>query len=51
MSSDNKSAVAKALGEQTGATLCELIGHTVILYRAHPEEPCIKLPERSPEPT
>jgi RNA-binding protein len=32
---------AQALADGTGAALCGLIGHVVILYRPHPESPKI----------
>ena len=32
---------AEALAAGTGAALCGLIGHVVILYRPHPEKPKI----------
>jgi len=32
------------LATRTGATLCGLVGHTVILYRPHSERPVIVLP-------
>jgi RNA-binding protein len=41
---ENKKALAAELAEKTGAHLCGLIGHTVILYRPHPEKPRIRLP-------
>lgn len=34
---------AEALAAGTGAVLCGLVGHVVILYRPHPEKPTIKL--------
>lgn len=34
---------AQALAHSTGAALCGLVGHTVILYRPHPEAPKIVL--------
>ncbi len=34
---------AEALAAGTGAALCGLVGHVVILYRPHPEKPTIKL--------
>jgi RNA-binding protein len=43
---ENKKAMARELAERTKAELCGLVGHTVILYRAHPEEPRLRLPER-----
>ena len=42
---DKKSA-ALELATRTGAQLCGLIGHVVILYKPHPKEPKIKLPAR-----
>ena len=44
---DDKKAMAAQLAADTKAALCGLVGHTVILYRAHPEEPVIELPSRS----
>ena len=43
---EDKKALAGALAEATHAHLCGLVGHTVILYRPHPEDPRIELPER-----
>lgn len=37
---------ADALAVGTGAALCGLVGHVVILYRPHPEKPKITLPAR-----
>jgi len=34
---DDKKASASALAEATGAALCGLVGHTVILFRPRPE--------------
>jgi RNA-binding protein len=42
----DKKALARALAEATGAALCGLVGHTVILYRPDPESPKIVPPER-----
>ena len=42
---DDKKALAAELAELAGAQLCGLVGHTVILYRRHPETPRIRLPE------
>jgi RNA-binding protein len=47
---DDKKAMAAALAERTASELCGLVGHTVILYRPHPETPRIRLPEREPAP-
>ncbi len=43
---DDKKALARTLADESGAELCGLVGHTVILYLAHPEEPRIELPVR-----
>jgi len=43
---EHKQAVARELAERSGAELCGLVGHTVILYRRHPEQPRIELPVR-----
>ena len=43
---EDKKAAATELAEGSGAALCGLVGHTVILYRAHPDEPTIRLPKR-----
>lgn len=42
---DKKSA-AETLGESCGAAVCGVVGHTVVLYRPHPDEPKIQLPQR-----
>jgi RNA-binding protein len=43
---EDKKGLARALADQSGAALCGLVGHTAILYRAHPESPRIELPVR-----
>ena len=43
---EDKKGQARALAEATGSVLCGLVGHTVILYRPHPDAPRIRLPER-----
>ncbi len=43
---ENKKALARELAQGAGAELCGLVGHTAILYKAHPEEPVIVIPER-----
>ncbi len=43
---DDKKAEARSLSQRSGAELCGVVGHTVILYRPHPEKPAISLPER-----
>ena len=40
---EDKHGDADRLAEGTGAVLCGLVGHTVILYRPHPEKPRIAL--------
>ena len=40
---EDKSAMASALAAATGSALCGLVGHVVILYRPHPDEPRIVL--------
>lgn len=40
---EDKTAMAQALAEATGSALCGLVGHTVILYRPHPEKPRLSL--------
>ena len=42
----DKKNLARNLADQSGAELCGLVGHTVILYRANPEQPRIELPTR-----
>jgi RNA-binding protein len=41
---EDKRAMAKVLADRATAAMCGLVGHTVILYRAHPEKPKIELP-------
>ncbi len=43
---DDKKGLARALADESQAELCGLVGHTVILYRPHPEEPVIDVPQR-----
>jgi RNA-binding protein len=43
---EDKKALARFLADESGAELCGLVGHTVILYRAHAEDPRIELPAR-----
>ena len=42
----DKKATAAELARVSGAELCGLVGHTVILYRPDPDEPRIELPRR-----
>ncbi len=44
---ENKKATARVIADKSGAALCGLVGHTVILYRPNPENPQIELPERT----
>jgi RNA-binding protein len=41
---EDKKAMAARLAEASGAVLLGLVGHTVVLYRAHPDDPVIALP-------
>jgi len=43
---EDKKATARAIADESGAALCGLVGHTVILYRPNPDNPRIVLPER-----
>jgi RNA-binding protein len=40
---EDKHGDATRLAEGADATLCGLVGHTVILYRPHPEKPRLTL--------
>lgn len=40
---EGKKVLAQRLAESSRAALCGLVGHTVILYRPHPESPRIQL--------
>ena len=40
----DKRGTALEIANQSGAVLCGLVGHTVILYRAHPENPKLEVP-------
>lgn len=42
----DKQAAAQQLAGASGAALCGVVGHTVVLYRPHPEKPQIELPQR-----
>ncbi len=41
---------ADSLSSETGAALVQILGKTILLYRAHPENPKIILPSKN-EPT
>ena len=43
----DKKAAASELAGESGSALCGVVGHTVVLYRPHPDEPRIVLPRRS----
>jgi RNA-binding protein len=43
----NKKDAARSLAESTGAALCGVVGHTVVLYRPHPKDPKIQIPSSS----
>jgi len=43
---EDKKASAASLAAGTASALCGVVGHTVILYRPHPEKPVIKVPQR-----
>lgn len=43
----DKQALAGLLATRAQAQLCGLVGHTAILYRAHPTAPQIRLPQRA----
>jgi len=45
-SPEAKKETARELADGSGSALCGVVGHTVILYRPHPEEPRISLPKR-----
>lgn len=40
----SRKEVATSLSEALGAELVQQLGHTVLLYRKHPDEPVIRLP-------
>jgi RNA-binding protein len=42
-SPEDKKGDAERLAEGTSSALCGVVGHTVILYRPHPEHPSIEL--------
>jgi len=43
---DDKQAMAAELATRCAAELVGLVGHTVILYKVHPDEPQIRLPSK-----
>lgn len=40
----HRHAVADELAARTGSEVAQVLGHTILLYRRHPEEPKIRLP-------
>jgi len=44
-STDDRNEVHAPLAQKTGAHHVALVGKTLILYKAHPENPVIKLPK------
>jgi len=42
----DKKAMAQELADRAQAILCGLVGHTVVLYRPHPDDPVIQVPQR-----
>jgi RNA-binding protein len=40
---EDKRAMARELAARTQASLCGLLGHTLILYRRHPKQPKIAI--------
>lgn len=40
---EDKKELAQAIADASGAALCGLVGHTLILYRPHPEKPKIRV--------
>lgn len=41
---EDKKAAARELAERSGAHLCGVVGHTVILYRRREDDPKIEVP-------
>jgi RNA-binding protein len=44
---EDKQQMANQLASDCDAHLCGLVGHTVILYRPHPDKPKITLPQKN----
>ena len=42
---ENKKTMAEEMSAGSSSCLCGLVGHTVILYRPHPDDPKIELPD------
>jgi len=45
-STDDRHQAAEALAKQVGAHNVAVVGKVLILYKAHPENPVIKLPKK-----
>lgn len=43
---EDKKGMAAELARLSGSHLCGLVGHSAILYRPHPKEPQIVVPQR-----
>jgi RNA-binding protein len=43
----DKKAAARELAQVSASALCGVVGHTVVLYRSHPDGPKIELARRS----
>ena len=48
---EDKKAMAEELARRSGAHLCGLIGHHVMLYRPHPDKPRLVVPRRNVTPS
>ncbi|RAL21718.1 ribosome assembly RNA-binding protein YhbY [Lujinxingia litoralis] len=46
---DGLAEAAEAIVAGTGAQLAQKIGHTLVLYKAHPKKPTIRLPRDAAE--
>ena len=49
-SDHHRDEVAERAASATGAEVAQVLGNTVLLYRAHPEKPVIALPPAEPRP-
>jgi RNA-binding protein len=38
---------AEAIAKKTNSHVAQVLGHTLLLYRAHPDDPTIELPAKS----
>ena len=43
---EDRKEVAEELAEKANAHLASVVGKTMLIYKAHPEKPTIKLPKR-----